>query len=144
MKRSISRAEKCGHSQQELHVLPPSMVYFYCGKCNKKTFVENPTDDAVDNDKPPATLEIDLDGEPLEDEEMLLKEEEEKPENDTWMYYHQDCRVMFTDYHCRDHMEAVTNLGGRLSPATARGGNARENFPTGVCIYFYINIYIRI
>ena len=115
MKRSISRAEKCGHSQQELHVLPPSMVYFYCGKCDKKTFVENPTDDAAEDDKPQATLEIDLDVETLEEEEMLLKEVGEKPEwMDTWEYYHQDCRVMFTDYKCRDHMEAVINLGGSL------------------------------
>ena len=117
IKRSINRAEKCGHGQQELNVLPPSMVYFYCRICDKKTFVENPTDDNAEDDKTRGALEITLADEPAEDGEMLLKEEEEKlekpTEKETWKHS-QNCRVMFTGYRCRDHMEAVVSLGGRL------------------------------
>ena len=79
LKRAINRAEKCRHSQQELNVLPPSMVYFYCRQCDKKTFVENPAEDSAEDDMSHNALEIDLDDEPSEDGEMLLKEEGEKP-----------------------------------------------------------------
>ena len=117
IKRSMTRAEKCGHSQQELNILPPSMVYFYCTICDKKTFVEKPTDDSAEVDKTRGALEITLADEPTEDGEMLLKEEEEKPieptETETWKHS-LHCRVMFTGYRSRDHMETVVSLGGRL------------------------------